>query len=185
VTVALGDLSSVVRTAFLVLVIVVWGVAVIIIGAKGGHVDRANRVPQLYGYTVCLVALITMLITLPGLVDNFFTLSNPAQGDTRFGFGASLGSFEAYKASQHQGGAPAEAVGSRPAREEPPPSEEELRRRYDALRADHIAANLYDARRSLVRNAILLALALGLFVTHWRWLRRVPAASSISGAALV
>jgi hypothetical protein len=154
------------------------GVAVITIAAKEGHVDRANRVPQLYGYTVCLVALITMLITLPGVVDNLFTLSNPAQGDTRFGFGASLGSFEAYRASQQQGGAVAEGAGSRPAREEPPPSDAELRRRYDALRADQMASNLYDARRSLVRNGILLALALGLFVTHWRWLRRGPGGSS-------
>jgi hypothetical protein len=134
--------------------------------------DRANRVAQLYGYTVCLVALVTILITLPAIVDNFFTLSNPAQGDTRFGFGASLGSFEAYKASQRQGGGVAERLGGRPGGEEPPPSEEELRRRYEALRADHIASNLFHARRSLVRSGILLALALALFVSHWRWVRR-------------
>ncbi len=143
--------------------------------------DRANRIAQLYGYTVCLVALVTILITLPGIVDNSFTLSDPAQGHTRFGFGASLGSFEAYKASQrHAGGVP-EALGGRQAREEPRPSEEELRRRYEALLADQIASNLFDARRSLVRNGILLALALGLFVSHWRWVRRAPAVAA--GAA--
>jgi hypothetical protein len=136
--------------------------------------DRANRIAQLYGYTVCLVALVTILITLPAIVDNFFTLSNPAQGDTRFGFRAGLGSFEAYRASQRQSGAVAEPLGGRQAREEPPPSDEELRRRYEALRADQIASNLFDARRSLVRNGILLTLALGLFVGHWRWLRRPP-----------
>jgi hypothetical protein len=140
--------------------------------------DRGNRVAQLYGYTVCLVALVTILITLPAIVDNFFTLSNPAQGDTRFGFGASLGSFEAYKASQRQSGAVAEPLGGRQAREEPPPSDEELRRRYEALRADQIASNLFGARRSLVRNGILLALALGLFVSHWRWVRRPPAGTA-------
>jgi hypothetical protein len=181
---AFPDLWSIVRNVFLVLVIVVWGVAVIVIGFKGGRVDRANRVPQLYGYTICLVAVITVLITLPGLVDNFFTLSNPAHGDTRFGFGASLGSFEAYKASQNQDEGVGEALADRRARpEDPPPSDEELRRRYEALRADQIASNLFEARRSLVSNGILLVLALALFIGHWRWLRRVPSEPSSGGAA--
>jgi hypothetical protein len=46
---AFTELWRALRTALLVLVIIVWGVAVIIIGVKGGDVDRPNRVPQLYG----------------------------------------------------------------------------------------------------------------------------------------
>jgi hypothetical protein len=130
---------------------------------------------------VCLVALITILITLPGIVDNLFMLSNPAQADSRLGFGASLGSFEAYKASQRQGPAMAEALAGREMPGERPASEEELRARYEALRADQIASNRFDARRSLVPHGLLLALALGLFATHWRWLRRQP--DSTSGVA--
>jgi hypothetical protein len=175
---ALTDLWSALRTALLVLVIVVWGVAVIIIGVRGGDMERPNRVPQLYGYTVCLVALITILITLPGIVDNLFTLSNPAHPDARFGFGASLGSFEAYKASQRQGRGMAEALAGRDMPVEPSLSEQELRARYEALRADQIASNRFDARRSLVRNGLLLVLALGLFGGHWRWLRRQPGPAS-------
>jgi hypothetical protein len=179
---ALTDTWGALRTVLLVLVVAVWGAAVIVIGFKGGRVDRPNRVPQLYGYTVCLVALITLLITVPAIVDNLFTFSNPAQGQTRFGFGASLGSFEAYKASQRQGRGMAEAVAGRDVAAESPVSDAELRTRYEALRADQIASNLFDARRSLVRNGLLLALAVGLFVGHWRWLRRMPATAS-SGAA--
>ena len=180
---AFDDPWSLMRSTVLVLVITIWVTAILVIGVKGGDVDRVNRVSHLYGYTVCLVALITVLMTLPAIVDNFFTLGNPVQGETRFGFGASLGSFEAYKASQRQGAGVAEALPGRAAPVEPPPSEEELRRRYEALRADQIASNLYNARRSLVRNGIVLALALGLFLTHWRWLRRTPAQSSGGAAA--
>jgi hypothetical protein len=177
------DPSSALRTAVLVLVIMVWGVAVLVVGLKGGHVDRPNRVPLLYGYTVCLVALITMLLTVPTLVDNLFTLANPAHGDTRFGFGASLGSFEAYKATQRQRPTLAEAVAGREAPPEGPVTDEELRKQYEALRADQIASNLFDARRSLVRNGLLLVLALGLFVGHWRWLRRQTPVESPRAAA--
>jgi hypothetical protein len=177
------DPSSALRTTVLVLVMVVWGIAVIIIGYKGGHLDRPNRVPQLYGYTVCLVALIVALLTIPPLVDNFFTLGNPAHGDTRFEFGASLGSFEAYKASQRQGPSLAEAVAGREPRAETSATDEELHKRYEALRADQIASNLFDARRSLVRSGLLLALAAGLFLSHWRWLRRQPGPASPGAAA--
>jgi hypothetical protein len=180
---ALTELWSALRTALLVLVMVVWGVAVIIIGVKGGAMERPHRVSQLYGYTVCLVALITILLTLPGIVDNLFTLSNPAQVDARFGFGASLGSFEAYKASQGQGRGMAEALAGRDVPAEPPLSEEQLRTRYEALRADQIASNRFDAQRALVRNGLLLVLALGLFGSHWRWLRRQPETVSTKAAA--
>jgi hypothetical protein len=55
---------------------------------------------------------------------------------------------------------------------EPRPSDAELRQSYEALRADRIASNRYEARRSLVTSTVLLVIALGLFAGHWRWLRR-------------
>jgi hypothetical protein len=145
--------------------------------------DRPNRVPQLYGYTVCLVALITVLLTVPTLVDNLFTLGNPAHGEMRFGFAANLGSFEAYKASQRQGRSVADGVAGREVPAESAVSDEELRKRYEALRADQIASNLFEARRSLVRNGLLLVLAVGLFLSHWRWLRRQAVPASVGAAA--
>ena len=166
---------------FLVLGLVIWTITVFVIGYKGDHVDRPNRVPQLYGYTVCLVALITALFTVPTLVDNLFTLSNPAQGSSQFGFGPRLGSFESYRASQREVARNAEAVAGQEASAEPEVSDAELRQRYDALRADQIASSLFDARRSLVRNGLLLALALGLFTSHWGWLRRRAEASAGTG----
>jgi hypothetical protein len=52
------------------------------------------------------------------------------------------------------------------------PSDEELRKQYEALRAARIEENRFQARRSLVRDLLLLVLAAGLFFGHWRWLRR-------------
>lgn len=167
---AFTDASDAIRSLILLLVIMIWGIAVLVIGLKGGTVERPNRVPQLYGYTVCLVALLTVLTTLPGMVDSLFMLSDPTQETSRFGVGSSLGSFESYKASQQR---PQEVrpPGVPPSAPEAPLTEEQLRAQYSALRADQIAANRFEARRSLVRNGILLLLALSLFAGHWRWLR--------------
>ena len=51
-------------------------------------------------------------------------------------------------------------------------SESALSRRYDALRAERIANVRYQATRSLTGNLIMLLIAIGLFVVHWKWLKR-------------
>lgn len=129
--------------------------------------DRANRVAQLYGYTVCLVAVVTVLLALPKLIDTLFKLSDPLQADGIYE--PSLSSFDAYKATWERGRGftMREDAGS-----VAPSSEADLRQRYEALRVDRIAKNRFEASRALVTSTLLLLVALGLFVAHWRWLRR-------------
>ena len=52
------------------------------------------------------------------------------------------------------------------------PAEDELRRQYEALREDRISTNRFAAIRGLVSLSLVGVLALGMFVGHWRWLRR-------------
>lgn len=135
---------------------------------QGGVVERPERVPQLYGYTMCLVAVLVSLASLISVVEHALTLADPAQASSDWsGFiEPSVTSFEAfrmtYERSQQMGGMP-------PVRSL---SEEELRRRYEALRDDRISTNRAAATRGLITSLITLALAAGLFVFHWRWLRR-------------
>jgi len=49
-----------------------------------------------------------------------------------------------------------------------PPSEDELRRRYDALRQDRIEGAKFEFLRAVVSDGLLLVLAVALFVVHWR-----------------
>lgn len=128
--------------------------------------DRPNRIRQLYGYSVCLIGVVAVLICTAGVLHNAFDLSDPIAADRYVG--ESLRSFEGYKATR--GGAP------RPNEMKTPPdsaSDETLRPRYEALRADRIASTTFRARKELVSNLAVLLLAAGLFITHWRWLRRV------------
>lgn len=126
---------------------------------------KPNRIPQIYGYTVCLIAVVAFLISINGVVDAAFTLANPMHG--HYGYGEALASYEAFEASRTERMAPA------PDRTIPPDttSEETRRRRFEALRADRMQTNRLQAYRRLVGSGLTMLLAIGLFAWHWKWLR--------------
>ena len=128
--------------------------------------ERRSWIPQAYGYVVCLIAVVTMLITLNGLVDAGFRMASPLEAE--YGYDPMLSSFEGFRATraeQRPSRAPGEAAA-------PVPDEAELRREYEALRAARLAQSRFQARRSVTTNGLLLVTALVLFWVHWRWLRR-------------
>jgi hypothetical protein len=136
----------------------------------GGIVARSPRIAQWYGYTVCLVAVITFLLSAQGVVNQAFTLIDPLRSSSRYG--SSLSSFEAFEATQDMSPRRVQADSVAP------PTESELRRRYEALRSDQIAQSRFDATRSLVAAVLMMLLAIGLFVWHWRWLKQLPASGA-------
>ena len=94
--------------------------------------EKPNRVPQIYGYTVCVIAVVTFLICASVIVNNVFDLANPIQGG--LGFESSLSSFEAYKATYQRdqrgvvvGGAASEVRADTA-------TEATLRKRYSSVR---------------------------------------------------
>jgi hypothetical protein len=137
--------------------------------ARRDAVDRPNRIAQWYGYSVCLVAVVVLLITVSAIVNNLFTLANPLHGENDYG--PSLSSFEAYRATHHL--SPYLDPSEREAARRTPPTDTELRARYQALRADRIERNRYQAQRAVVSAALLGLFAVALFLFHWRWLRRM------------
>lgn len=138
---------------------------------QGGVVERPERVPQLYGYTVCLIALIWALASVISIVENALSLADPGlRGSNEYGWEASVSSFEAFRttydrARQFSAPNPSEAkLDTVP--------EAELRRRYEALRADRVLRGRFEAQRHLVVGSLSLLIAAALFVFHWAWLKR-------------
>ena len=133
--------------------------------------ERPERVPQLYGYTVCLVTLIWALVSVTSIIDAALTLNAPLyRGERGFSpFEPSVSSFESFRTtydmSRRMGSDSRTPLDSVP--------ERELRRRYDALRVERIERNTVEARRSLITSALALLIAAALFALHWRWLRRI------------
>ncbi len=138
--------------------------------------DRINsRISQVYGYAVCLITVVVMLIAIKAVVDAAFDLSDPIRADGGgYGrMGRPITNFELYKMEARQQG----STGSRPlpmtAKVSPDSvlSDADLKRMYDAEREAAIGNARFRAIRSLVGNLLLIVLAGVLFGIHWRWLR--------------
>ena len=132
--------------------------------------DRSGRAWQWYGYAVCLTAVITGLICISGVINNAFDLANPLAGERADGV---LTSFEAYRATRDS-----RAPSSDQRQRVDTLTDEALRGRYEALRADRFAQRTFRARKDLVTSLVMLIVAIALFATHWGWLRRAPAVES-------
>jgi hypothetical protein len=150
-----------------------------------------NRIAQAYGYAVCFITVIVMLIAIKSVVDSAFDLSDPIRAENN-GFGRatpSLTSFELYKIQSKRspiissadgsvmmmrgGGGPVPATTTTTTKAPADTlSDAELRRRYDAEREAVIGNTRFTATRSLVGNFLLIVLAAVLFVVHWRWLKK-------------
>jgi hypothetical protein len=138
--------------------------------------DRPHRFSQLYGYAVCLTAVIVGLISGNNVMEAIFDLSDPAHASWG-GRGDVPPTFEEYRANKRQAARsdakPTEAVPSGRTADGTAStlSDDELRKIYDAKRTDMIATQTFHARRSLASSLLLLIASIALFVWHWRWLR--------------
>ena len=135
---------------------------------RGNDVDKPNRMAQFYGYSVCLLAIIVVLISTTSLIGAAFDRAHPLE--TEGGFGVALTSFESYKATYRREQQMFDRSGT--ARPDTV-SEGTLHQQYEGLVQDRIATTQYRTTKSFVMGTFSLLIALGLFLFHWRWVRRV------------
>lgn len=131
-----------------------------------------NRIAQIYGYAVCLVAVIVMVGNIGDFTNSVLALGDPLHVDFRFAGpdNASLDSYEAFRVSQEQAHEQ-RARNCENTTITPLPSDSVLQHRFATLRASRESEVRASARRQLIQSAVLLALAVLLFTTHWRWVR--------------
>ncbi len=146
--------------------------------------DRMNsRIAQVYGYAVCFITVIVMLISIKSLVDAVIDLSDPIRADAG-GYGRSgrsLNNFELYKLDARREPRYPTPVGAAPPKAQTDSlSDTDLRRLYEAEREQAIGNVKFRAMRTLIGNGLLIIVAVILFLVHWRWLRErdVVAAAS-------
>jgi hypothetical protein len=134
--------------------------------------ERPSWIAPLYGYVVCVVAVITFIVSLSGFVDAAFERAYPLQsrGGAYGPGGESLTSYESYRATSLERAKAARGPQATPA---DTLSTAEMRARYETLRAERIEQGRFFASQRLVKTGLLMLVAIGLFVTHWRWVRRL------------
>ncbi len=164
---------GIVAVLLLLLVIVLWFV-VASASALRGDSTEPNRMAQMYGYTICLVAVIVGLISFTSILGAAFDRAHPLQNE--FGYGASLISFETYKATVAR-----ERAMMGPERAAPDTaSDATLRERYTALVAERRSATMYGTTKTFITSGILFVVAALLFLTHWRWLRNLSISPALA-----
>jgi hypothetical protein len=136
--------------------------------------DRTNsRIAQAYGYAVCFITVITMLIGIKSVVDAAFDLSDPIRAENGgYGrMGRPITSFELYKMEARRQPEMRPGPNGVVRAVNDTLSDVELRKLYDAERDQAIGTAKFRAIRSLVGNLLMIVVSAVLFFIHWRWLR--------------
>ena len=136
--------------------------------------EKPHKMPQIYGYAVCLVCIITILISVPNVINSLIDLGDPLHAGAYYPAGRdrNLASYELYKADimAEQHGAKGDSTAYLP-------DETTLHAMYDAAREDKIQSASHIARRSVIVFTILTAIAVVLFIIHFRWMRALAKAA--------
>jgi hypothetical protein len=133
--------------------------------------SRFSWIAPAYGYLVCVIAVITLIVNVSGFIDASFDRMNPLASGRSYGpYGGSLISFESFRAT-YDGGRPTRVGPDVPTRGDTLTTTE-LRQRYEALRADQLVLTSHQSTQRLVKHGLLLLLSVLLFATHWVWARR-------------
>ena len=122
---------------------------------------------QIYGYTVCIVSVITFLICISTLMNAFFDLQDPLHAGYSPPGSPSLVAYDNYRMdilkNLPKGDDGASLV----------PDDQTLRTMYEAAREDKITSVKNQARRAIVISLMLIAICIALFIIHWRWLKKM------------
>ena len=125
--------------------------------------EKKSKAPLVYGYAVCIVAVITFLISIAGIIFAVMDLGDPLYAGRNYNK-VSLASFENYKMDM---------LKSPDEKQAWVPDDDTLKAMYEAEKDDVMRRVKHDSMRSLYINAVLIIICIVLFLTHWRWIRRV------------
>ena len=136
--------------------------------------EKPHKISQIYGYAVCLVCIITILISVPNVITSLIDLSDPMHAGSWYPAGKdrNMASYELYKVdilSEYHG-----AKGDSTAYV---PDEATILSMFEAAKADKIQSATHIARRTVIVFTILTAIAVVLFIIHFRWMRALAKAA--------
>ncbi len=132
--------------------------------------EKSTRIAaQVYGYAVCLVAVITFLISITTLVNAIIDLGDPIHSGWTPQGSPSLASYENYKLDiLKSSGKESENMKAGYI-----PDEQTLRAMYEAAKNDKILSERHQANKSILISSLVLIICGILFFTHWRWMHKL------------
>jgi hypothetical protein len=135
--------------------------------------DRINaRIAQVYGYAVCLICVIVILVATHEVIDSAFNYAQPLESGTAYGRFGPLTSYDAYRIGMRQQMMMRSADARAAVHPDSTLSDAELHKVFESERDQQIGAARFRALRDIVSGIVFLVLASTLFLFHWRWIRR-------------
>ncbi|MCD4664526.1 MAG: hypothetical protein K8R68_04580 [Bacteroidales bacterium] len=131
--------------------------------------EKQSKVPTIYGYAVCLVTVITIIISVADLVNAVIDLGDPLHAERDYQKSPSLASFENYKM---------DILTSSDKEQSFVPDDKTLLAMYESAKDDKIQSVKHRTMRSIMVSSILIVICLVLFITHWRWMRKLAKTGS-------
>jgi hypothetical protein len=133
--------------------------------------EKSQRMPQIYGYIVCLVSVITMIICLSNFIPAIIDLGDPLHSGPVFASqnSPSLASFENYKMDILKSNAKEGAENSQAYL----PDDKTIMVMYEAAKSDRIVTATHQSRRTIIVTSIVMIFSIALFITHWMWMRKL------------
>ena len=133
--------------------------------------EKPHRMAQVYGYTVCLVAVITFIICTANIIPAIMDLGDPLHAGGIFvpTGTPSLASFENYKMDilkTTQGDEQKAATSW-------VPDDQTLRSMFEAAKSDRINQANHSSVRTIVVCSLIILISVVLFAFHWIWMRRL------------
>lgn len=131
--------------------------------------EKKSKVPLVYGYAVCIAAVITFLISAASMVNAIIDLGDPMHAVYVSAGSPSLVSFENYKMD----------ILKSPEKEQAyVPDEQTLKAMYQAAKDDRVQLANHRSNRSLIVSGMLILICIVLFATHWRWMQKLSKTES-------
>jgi len=132
--------------------------------------EKNQIIAKIYGYLVCLVAIITFLICITSLVNAIIDRCDPLHADRNsYGTSVTLVSFDTYKMDVMKD-IKTEGDNTKPTYI---PDDKTLHSMYEAARNDKIQSTMHGINRSIMVDSLLIVICLILFGLHWRWMRKL------------
>ena len=131
--------------------------------------EKSQKIQMIYGYSVCLVVVITLLISVTSVVYALMDLTDPINAHRTYGKDApSLASFDNYKIDIIKTLDPAHEISL---------DDATLKSMYDAAKDDAIAKVKHNSFRTIIVNGLVLFICIILFITHWMWMKKLSGKS--------
>lgn len=130
--------------------------------------EKSTKIIQIYGYTICLVAVITFIIAAVSLFNAVIDRSEPLHAGWSQPGTPSLASFENYKMDILT----ANAKNGDKQSSNFVPDDKTLRLMYEAAKNDKIQKNLHNSNKDLLVSSIMIIIAISIFLTHWLWMKK-------------